>query len=295
MRAIDSIPSGWSGGHVGHCGISRGAPSRSGEHTPTADIDVALQSRLGELLQTLQQSVLSGLAAVDDLLSQLGASAAGGASADGAAIAASATLRERTTLRFLTQQGDVVEIELRARAELDVAAAAGVSADGAVAVAATRVLSGSSLQIHVRGDLNAEELAAIGAVLEEVESLAAQFHSGNVAAAFAEAGALGIDGAQLASVAMDMRQSLRVRAAATVVSASPPTAADEPATPGSPPRATAGGYLADAMERLEATGTAVAQLGMRHKLHWLLRAAEQAAPPADPAVSKLAESVQALG
>ncbi|MCC7463031.1 MAG: hypothetical protein IT480_11285 [Gammaproteobacteria bacterium] len=256
---------------------------------------MALQARLAGMVQALQHSSLAGLAAVDDLLAQLGTAAAGGRDGNGAALAAQATLRERTTLHVVTQQGDLVEIELRARAELGMAAAASASSDAAAATAAVRVVSGSSLEVRVRGDLNEKELAAIGEVLGEVEALAAQFHSGDVAAAFAAAGALRIDGGQLASVAMEMRQSLRLQAAAAAVSAGPSAVAAGATRTAEPVSATAGAYLAGAVERLEAAGTALAQLGMRHKLQLLLRAAQQVAPPADAATGKLAESVQALG
>ncbi len=241
MVAVDAVRHGWTGG-------SRPAHGVSGRHgaaptdAPTAPCGAAgrhlgrectaatgveaLQTRLAGLLQALQDSALAGLGAVEDLLARLGVGGAepggvpdagGTAAAGGAAIAAGATLRERATLRIVTQEGDVVELELRARAAFDVAAAAGASADGAVAVASGRVISGARLEIHVHGELNQAELAAIGEAIDQVEALAAQFHAGDLAAAFAAAGALQIDGAQLASVAVDLRQSLRMWAAATAM------------------------------------------------------------------------------
>ncbi|MFO1402238.1 MAG: hypothetical protein U1F06_04280 [Steroidobacteraceae bacterium] len=258
-------------------------------------MDAVLQSRLADMLQALQRSALAGLSAVDDLLSGLGVSglAAGGSGTAGAAVAAEASMRERTTLRFVTQQGDVVELELRARARMGVAAASGSAGDATVTAASGRVVGGASLEIHVRGDLDDQELAAIGAVLGKVEALASQFHAGDVAAAFAAAGALQIDGSQLASVAVDLRQSLRVQAAAATTS----TPAGAAGAAGSAPsaQATAGGFLAGAMDQLDAAGAAVAQLGLRQKLQLLVQATAQAAPAGDPAVAKLADSVQSLG
>ena len=310
MFAADLVRPGLSGLPVGGCGISAGqAAPRAAGATASGRPELAVPSAATPApvdVDAILQAKLAGLGAVNELLAGLGAggagSAAGEGTAAGAAVAADATLRERTTLRFLTQQGDVVELQLRARSELHLSAAGAVAADGAASAASARVVSGSSLEIHVRGDLNAEELAAIGDVLGKVEALAAQFHSGDVASAFAAAADLDIDGAQLASVALDMRQSLRLRAVATTVS----VASQGPAPPESMPRgsaqlrparqacATAGGYLAGAADQLDGAG-AVLRLGLHQKLQLLLQATAQLAPPGDRAVGKLAEGARALG
>jgi hypothetical protein len=350
MFAVDAVRSGWGGGRVSGCGISPAtdaartdvaakAPGGTADCRPVdaapSGVEAALQASLAGLLQALQSVALAGLSAADTLLARLGdaggaGDAGAGTGAGAAAVAADVSLRERTSLRFVTQQGDVVEIELRARARLGVAAASGATADAAVTAGTGRMVAGASLEIHVRGDLNEAELAAIGDVLGKVEALAQQFQSGDVAAAFAAAGTLQLDGAQIASLALDMRQSMRVRAAmATVagalpaaartvpsasaaatgataaptvdVAAAPPPAAAEAPTadaataPTAPPAlARAGGFLAGALEQLDAAGAAAIHLGMRQKLQLLLAATAQAAPARDPAVAKLAESVQAL-
>ncbi len=335
MFAVDAVRSGWGGGRVSGCGISPATDAARTDATAKAPggtagscpvdaapsgVEAALQASLAGLLQALQSVALAGLSAADTLLARLGdgggaGDAGAGAAAGAAAVAADVSLRERTSLRFVTQQGDVVEIELRARARLGVAAASGATADAAVTAGTGRMIAGASLEIHVRGDLNEAELAAMGDVLGKVEALAQQFQSGDVAAAFAAAGTLQFDGAQIASLALDMRQSMRVRAAMATVAGAPPAAArtapsaaaaDAAAAPTAdaapdvaptapPALARAGGFLAGALEQLDAAGAAAIHLGMRQKLQLLLAATAQAAPARDPAVAKLAQSVQALG
>jgi hypothetical protein len=231
-------------------------------------------------------------------------------------------LRQKTTLQFVTQEGDVVELTLRSRTALDMAGAAGSGADGVVAAGSARVIAGSRLAIHVQGNLNDAEMAAIQDVLTQVEDLAAQFYAGSVDSAFAAASALDIDGSQLAAVALDMRQSLRLHAAAAVIGSAAPAAPAAPtaaAAAGTAPAApadaapgavvaTAGGYLAQALNQLGAAGAAAVQVSMKLKLQLLLLATAAGPTPAaqpgtgtaagaaaDPAVVKLAESVQALG
>jgi hypothetical protein len=294
MFAVDALRSGSVCGVMAGCGNSSPAgagPAPVGSSyaagasaaTVAPAADYGLQAKLAGILQTLQQSLDSGLAGADALLSRL---TGDGGGSGAVAFSADALLRQKTTLRFVTQEGDIVELSLRSRAELQVAGAAGAADGGSVAAGSAHVISGARLSIHVHGNLNDAELAAIRDVLGKVEDLAAQFHSGDIAAAFAAASALQIDGAQLASVALDMRQSLRIQAAAATTSAS--------RAPSDPVQATAGAYLATALETLDSAGTAMVQLGLRQKLQLLLQATAGTAAPADPAVVKLAEGVEAL-
>jgi hypothetical protein len=257
----------------------------------TAVVDYGREAGLAGMLQALQQSLGANAAVADTLSARLesllGALADG---ASGAAFTADAVLRQKTTLQFVTQEGDVVELTLRSRTALDMAGAAGSGADGVVAAGSARLIAGSRLAIHVQGNLNDEEMAAIQDVLTQVEDLAAQFYAGSVDTAFAAASALDIDGSQLAAVALDMRQSLRLHAAAAVgtAPAAPADAAPDAVA------ATAGGYLAQALNQLDGAGAAAVQVSMKLKLQLLL-VATAAGATADPAVVKLAESVRALG
>jgi hypothetical protein len=325
MFGVDALRSGWTygAGAGAGCGASagggasvapaaqvRGGCAASGTGAAAA-ADYSQETGLAGMLQALQQSLGANTAVADTLSARLGSllgALADGAS--GAAFAADAVLRQKTTLQFVTQEGDVVQLELRSRTALDMAGAAGSGADGVVAAGSARVIAGSHLAIHVQGNLNDEEMAAIQDVLTQVEDLAAQFYSGSVDAAFAAASALSIDGSQLAAAALDMRQSLRVHAAAVAVAvavagpapaapvdAAPVEAAAAPAAPAAPDAvpATAGGYLAQALNQLGAAGAAAAQISMKLKLQLLLVAtAARPTATADPAVAKLAESVQAL-
>ena len=333
MFGVDALRSGWTHGAGAGCGVSAGsgasvAPAvqarggcAAGGTGAAAAADHSQEAGLAGMLQALQQSLGANTAGADTLSARLGSllgALADGAS--GAAFVADAVLRQKTTLQFVTQEGDIVQLELRSRTALDMAGAAGSGADGVVAAGSARVIAGSRLAIHVQGNLNDQEMAAIQGVLTQVEDLASQFYSGSVDAAFAAASALSIDGSQLAAVALDMRQSLRLQAAAAVTGSAAPAAAAvagtvpaapagaapvdaaaaAPAVPDAPAAsdaiaATAGGYLAQALNQLDTAGAAAAQISMKLKLQLLLVAtAARPTATADPAVSKLAESVQAL-
>jgi hypothetical protein len=314
MFGVDALQSGWSYGAGAGCGVCagggasvapaaqvRGGCAASGTGAVAA-ADYSQEAGLAGMLQALQQSLGANTAVADTLSARLGSllgALADGAS--GAAFAADAVLRQKTTLQFVTQEGDVVQLKLRSRTALDMAGAAGSGADGVVAAGSARVIAGSRLAIHVQGNLNDEEMAAIQDVLTQVEDLAAQFYSGSVDAAFAAASALSIDGSQLAAVALDTRQSLRLQAAAVVIGSAAPAAADVAGTAAAAPAApdavaaTASGYLAQALNQLGAAGAAAAQISMKLKLQLLLAAtAARPTATADPAVAKLAESVRAL-
>jgi hypothetical protein len=335
MFGVDALQSGWAHGAGAGCGVSasggagvmpadpaRGGCAASGAGAAAA-VDYDREAGLAGMLQALQQSLGANTAVADTLSARLesllGALADG---ASGAAFTADAVLRQKTTLQFVTQEGDVVDLTLRTRTALDMAGAAGSGADGVVAAGSARVIAGSRLAIHVQGNLNDEEMAAIQDVLTQVEDLAAQFYAGSVDTAFAAASALNIDGSQLAAVALDMRQSLRLHAAAAVIGSAAPAAPAAPtaaAAAGTAPAApadaapgavvaTAGGYLAQALNQLGAAGAAAVQVSMKLKLQLLLLATAAGPTPAaqpgtgtaagaaaDPAVVKLAESVQALG
>ena len=117
---------------------------------------------------------------------------------------------ERTALYIQTQEGDVVRLDFRTRdsVELD----ASWKQDAGVEATELRLETKSSakLSIRVRGDLNAEELAAIRDTLEQASQLAHDFFAGDMNAAFESAAALNVDGDQLAEVKLRMKVKERL-------------------------------------------------------------------------------------
>ncbi len=181
-----------------------------GTGAAAADVNAA-----GEALQTRLQSLMAGLGA-------------------GGGVAAQGTLvqKEKATLQIRTAEGDIVTLRLRARSSTSVSVAAGTSTDGSAAAGAANLttINSARLSIDVQGNINANEAAAIGDVLRQVETLADQFFAGDVTQAFASAAALHIDSAQLASVALRLRFSESFSAAALAQSAPAALAAAAPAS-----------------------------------------------------------------
>ena len=150
--------------------------------------------------------------------------------APGGGVAGQATLvqKEKATLQIRTAEGDIVTLQIRARSSTTASFAAGAAADGTTVGAANMTtVNGARISVDVQGNISPAEAAAIGDVVKQVETLADQFFAGNVAQAFASAGALQIDSTQLASVALSMRYGASFSAAG-LATAAPATAA--PAT-----------------------------------------------------------------
>lgn len=116
---------------------------------------------------------------------------------------------ERTELQIRTQEGDLVSLKFRTRDRLDVQAASRDDAGRLVSEIGYAGRSDTRIAVTVDGDLNADELLAIQAVVEQVGNLAADFFAGGAADAFDAAAGLNIDASQLLRV--DLGFSLRER------------------------------------------------------------------------------------
>jgi hypothetical protein len=138
---------------------------------------------------------------------------------------------ERAALYIVTQEGDVVRLRIKVRDALTAAASDG-SADGTqVGQLAINQRSSLKVSFHVDGTLSADELDAIRSVVQQVGTLADQFFSGDVPAAFAAAQDLNIDGSQLAKVGLriSLRESFTYRGPALPAPAASAQVAAAPA------------------------------------------------------------------
>jgi hypothetical protein len=142
-----------------------------------------------------------------------------------------ATLRyrrsERTALYIQTQEGDVVRLRIKVRDSATASGSGGNGGDKPVAELSVNARSSVKISFHVDGNLNADELAAIQDVVEQVGTLADEFFAGDVPAAFAAAQDLNIDGSQLAKVGLRLSQHQSVTYRGPALA--PPAAAEQPA------------------------------------------------------------------
>ena len=137
--------------------------------------------------------------ALNEVRDQLGSSFA--ASAEQTAAQSTVYARtDKASLSIETQEGDEVRIRFASRSGF-------VAEDGAPDAGAERRVYGFAsgrVAVSVEGDLNDEELAAIGALVAKVDALAKDFFAGDIQKAFAAAAHLGFDGEQIASFALKL-------------------------------------------------------------------------------------------
>ncbi len=184
--------------------------------TSAADIEFNLDHSLLDLTRSLRAEGVSAEdidTAVSTFKSQLAAEvnaladAAGSSAAETtkSAVAAREVVKNRLSLDILTTEGDRVSIRFRSK-EVTSAAVAQVSGEAGTATAASvNVLSRGRIAIEVDGELNADELAAINDLLDDVDAVAGEFFGGDVEAAFAAAARVGIESDALS--AFDLRMS----------------------------------------------------------------------------------------
>jgi hypothetical protein len=123
--------------------------------------------------------------------------------------------KQRGSIDIVTAEGDQVSIRFKTKEVVNGSVTQTTAADGTT-VTDTRasLISRGRLQVEVDGDLNEEELAAIGELLTKVDEIATKFFSGDVQAAFAAASELGVDSEQIASYQLDFTYSRKMAAAA---------------------------------------------------------------------------------
>ena len=220
--------------------------------SPASAAAGAVRSTVEHALQDVTQYLLANGAAPSDVDSAGGAlrhrlealmAGVGANIGSSTSVAAQATLtqKQKVSVELVTAEGDIVKLSFRSRTSSSVDLAAAATVGGTAAgTAGFSTINSSRLSIEVQGNINADEAAAIGDVLNQVETLANQFFAGDVAQAFASAAALHIDSSQLASVALQLRvkQSFQATAIgetapalpASVVSEASPAAVTAPTT-----------------------------------------------------------------
>ena len=138
--------------------------------------------------------------------------------------------KDKANLDISTQEGDRVQIRFRSREGY-------VSQTSSGATGGERnvyAFSSGKIEISVDGELNDEELAAIGELVNKVETLANDFFAGDVQKAFESAASLGFDASQIASFALKLstRETLSQKTTgAPALPAAPKPVAPKPAAP----------------------------------------------------------------
>lgn len=169
-------------------------------------------------------------------------------------VVAQAVNKEKGSIEIQTAEGDRVSIRFRSRDLVALASAQSTGAAGTDPASRMTVLSRGRVQVEVAGNLNADELAAVGNLLDQIDALATKFFGGDAQAAFDAAANIGFDSKQIAGFSVDLTYS-RTLAAAVASTGSPvPTApaandgapaAEAPSAPPASPNATDAAPAAD--------------------------------------------------
>lgn len=112
---------------------------------------------------------------------------------------------ERTSLLIETQDGDLVRLKLRSKERTSIQGSFARIGNASSSDLEVSTRNSTKLSLSVRGELDADELAAIQDTVARAAELADDFFSGDAGAAFRAADALGIDGGELARVKLDLR------------------------------------------------------------------------------------------
>ncbi len=127
------------------------------------------------------------------------------------ALAADYRLTESGAIDLLTTDGSVVHIGFRSSEGGSLVGASATGAAGIAAYAAVSSYANTRFTVSVQGSLSTDELKAVNDVLGQVNTLATQFFSGNVAQAFASASALNVDPTEIAGVSLKLSESASLR------------------------------------------------------------------------------------
>lgn len=202
---------GWRRHHGADDAASVGGATST--HTATS----TSTNTIGDALGSLSDSIAA-------MRSQLDSLATSFAFPDSSASVSAAQLinRQKGVMEIHTLEGDTVTLRFSARTAVNYSSAQ-ANVDGTtVSSSALDVSSRSRVSLQVEGDLNDEELAAINALVGQVNDLTDTFFDGNVDEALSQAMSLTYDSSQLAdySLRLKLRQSFEGYSAALLPAAS---------------------------------------------------------------------------
>jgi cell division septation protein DedD len=140
----------------------------------------------------------------------------GGTAASNDAVVYDAAMvrKQKASLNIVTQDGDAISIRFRSREGVAVqSGSAGTAQDGSASTDfRLYAFASGRVEIAVQGELDQDELKAIGELVEKVDTLATDFFGGDFEAAFAAASELGFDSSEIASFSLklSLRESARI-------------------------------------------------------------------------------------
>jgi hypothetical protein len=148
--------------------------------------------------------------------------------------------REKGSVSILTQDGDSVQIRFRSTEGFAVQSDTTSTADSTTSTTSVYAFASGRMQVEVNGELDADELKAIGELMEKVDSLAAQFFDGDTQSAFSAAADLGFDAGEIAGFALrlSVKESVRATVQGPAAATNTPTTAQSTPAPGQVPAAT---------------------------------------------------------
>lgn len=115
------------------------------------------------------------------------------------------------SIEIVTQDGDRVVLSYSAILQTSSSESLSQDMQHSEYVAQFKSASSVELQFKVEGELDDSEQQAIDNLIKDIASIAGQFFSGDVQAAFHSAGELGFDGSELKSLAVDLQQNTQAK------------------------------------------------------------------------------------
>ena len=119
------------------------------------------------------------------------------------------------SLSLTTQDGDKVDIEVSRSFEANFSANFSNSSSGSQLALSQQTNLASTFELSVIGELDADELAAINQLLEEVDLIASDFYAGRLEQAFELAVDLEINRDELSNLNLQLKQTTRTAAIAS--------------------------------------------------------------------------------
>jgi hypothetical protein len=222
-----------------------------GRHSDTeAQITLRRKALLEVAAAASGQTPTVSLGSVNAATAAVGASSA----SDSSTYDLAAMRRQKGSVSILTQDGDTVQIRFRTREGLAVQSNTTASGDGSTSSTSVYAFASGRVQVEVNGELDTDELKAIGDLMDKVDSLAAQFFEGDTEAAFSAASELGFDAGEIAGFALRLSVKEFARASFQAPAIAPPA---EPSMDNAVPAPIVGDANTGATE-VAASGTSTA-------------------------------------